>query len=162
MAKSAAELRKELVAAEERERAEARAKKEATPPSFEYWIMPAESRVTSSFGKRYDPTCLLYQIARRTTNREAAKAAGWSDDDMKEGSATYVYNIVTRRIVCAVGGGTTYINKSFTTETEDYADDTTFFHIGNYLAEYPGGGDITYLVEDFKAARKASSNGSGK
>jgi hypothetical protein len=31
------------------------------------------------------------------------------------------------------------------------------FHIGAYLAEYPGGGDITYIVENFKATRKAAT-----
>jgi hypothetical protein len=157
MAKSSAEIRKELLAAEERERAELRTRKEATRPAFEFWIRPAEVRGTFSFGKLYDPTCHLYEIRRTTTNREAASAVGWSDDDMREGSAVYVYNVVTRRIICAVGGGTMYINKSFIGETEDYADDTALFSIGSYLAEYPGGGDITYIVEDFKAARKASA-----
>jgi hypothetical protein len=157
MAKSAAEIRRELAIAEERERAELKAKKEATPPIFEFWIKPGEIKGTVSFGKLYDPTCHLYEIKRYTTNRAEAKAAGWADDDMREGGAIYVYNTATRRIICAVGGGTMYINRSFATEKEDYADDTAFFHIGMYLAEFPGGGDITYIVEDFKAARKANA-----
>jgi hypothetical protein len=156
--KSSADLRKELEVAEERERAEIRAKKEAVRPIFEYWVAPAETRITSSYGKLYDPTCLLYEIKRTTANRVAARVAGWTEDDMKEGSATYIYNIVTRRIVCAVGGGTIYINRALDS-AEDFADDTAFFHLGMYLAEYPGGGDITYIVEDFKANRKASANG---
>jgi hypothetical protein len=161
MAKSSAEIRRELLAAEERERAEARIKKEATRPQFEFWIAPAELRTETSFGKMYDPTCHQYEIRRTIMNREAASAAGWSDQDMKEGSAVYVYNVVTRRIVCAVGGGTLYINKAFPGEHEDYADDTAMFQIGSYLAEFPGGGDITYIVEDFKATRKAKLNGNG-
>jgi hypothetical protein len=158
MAKSSAEIRRELLAAEERERNEARIKKEATRPAFEFWIAPAETRATTSFGKMYDPTCHQYEISRKVMNREAASAAGWSDADMKEGGATYVYNTVTRRIICAVGGGTIYINKAFDTP-EDYADDTAMFQIGAYLAEFPGGGEITYIVEDFKAARKSQLNG---
>lgn len=158
MARSAAEIRKELVAAEERERAELRAKREATRPRFEYWITPAKIRATTSFGKLYDPTCLLYELQRKTVNRDEAKAAGWSDDDLREGSAVYLYNVVTRRVVCAVGGGTMYIGRSFN-QAEDYADDTAFFQIGAYLAEYPGGGDITYIVEAFKETRKATGNG---
>jgi hypothetical protein len=157
MAKSSAEIRRELEAAETRERAEQKTRKEATPPRFEYWIMPGEIKGTVSYGKLYDPTCHLYELKRHVTNREDARAVGWSDDDMREGSAIYVYNTATRRIICAVGGGTMYINRKFPGDPEDYADDTTFYHIGMYLAEFPGGGDITYLVDDFKAARKASA-----
>jgi hypothetical protein len=157
MAKSSAEIRKELEAAEARERAEQKTRKEATPPQFEYWVVPAKISGNNSYGKLYDPTCHLYDIDRRTTNREDARAVGWKDDDMKEGKATYLYNTVTRRIVCMVGGGTSYINKSFFGEPEDYADDTAFFHLGAYLAEFPGGGDITYIVDLFKEARKTAN-----
>jgi hypothetical protein len=159
MAKSSADIRKELEAAEARERAEQKTRKEATPPQFEYWIVPTKINGNSSYGKLYDPTCHLYDIDRRVINREDARAVGWTDSDMKEGRATYLYNTVTRRIIGMVGGGTSYINRSFVGEPEDYADDTAFFHLGTYLAEYPGGGDITYIVDDFKAARKAASNG---
>lgn len=154
--KSSADLRKELQAAEERERAANQARKEACPPQFEYWVSHANPSSTTSYGKLYDPTCFLYEIARTVTNRDDARAVGWTDDDMREGSATYLYNVVTRRIVCAVGGGTTYINRSLS-NPEDFADDTAFFQIGNYLAEFPGGGNITYIVEAFKADRKAAS-----
>lgn len=158
--RTAAEIRKELEAAEQRERDETRARKWATPPQFEYWIVPAKLRATTSFGKLYDPTCLLYELKRTISNRTEARSAGWADDDLREGSATYLYNVVTRRIVCAVGGGTVYVGRSMGMEQEDFADDTAFFHIGNYLAEYPGGGEITYIVEAYKAARKESaSNG---
>jgi hypothetical protein len=158
-AKTAAELRQELVAAEDRERAESRSRKEATPPRFEYWVTPANPTRTSSYGKLYDQTCFLYELKRTITNREDARAVGWTDDDMKEGTGTYLYNTVTRRIVGAVGGGTFYITNNVPFGAEDFADDTAFFHIGAFLAEFPGGGDITYIVEDFKAARKAASNG---
>jgi hypothetical protein len=154
--KSSVELRKELAAAEERERAEIRARKEAVRPIFEYTIMPTEGSNTASYSKLYDPTCLLYEIRRTTANRVAARVAGWTEDEMKEGGGTYLYNVVTRRIICALGGGTLYINKSLT-GPEDFADDTAMFHIGAYLAEYPGGGDITYIVENFKATRKAAT-----
>jgi hypothetical protein len=154
--RSSAELRRELQVAEEREKAEARARKETARPVFEYWVTPAETREMTSFGKMYDPTCLQYKIERTTANREDARAVGWADADMKDGGATYIYNVVTRRIVCAVGGGTLYINKAFAPETEDFADDTALFQIGAYLAEFPGGGDITYIVENFKATRKAN------
>lgn len=156
--KSSEALRRELAEAEAREKAAIKARKEATPPKFEFWVTPATPSVTSSYGKLYDPTCLLYTIERRCANREDARANGWTEDEMKEGSATYIYNVVTRRIICAVGGGTMYINRSFD-NPEDFEDDTAFFYLGEYLAKYPGGGDITYIVEAFQAARKTSTNG---
>jgi hypothetical protein len=160
MAKSSAEIRKELAAAEAREILEKKAKKEATQPKFEYWINPATPVSTNVFYKTYDPTCLLYEISRRVINRDEAKAAGWDDIDLKEGGATYLYNIVTRRIVCAVSGGTIYINTNvWDSKHDDYADDMAMYDIGGYLAQFPGGGDITFIIEEFKAARKAASNG---
>jgi hypothetical protein len=106
----------------------------------------------------YDPTCHLYELRRTTANREDARAVGWSEDDMKDGGGIYLYNVVTRRVVCAVGGGTIYVNKA-STLPDDFADDMAMFQIGAFLAEYPGGGDITWIVEAYKEARKASSNG---
>lgn len=159
MSKTSADIRKELAAAEARERAETLARKETTKPQFEYWIAPAKVSETASYGKLYDPTCCLYELKRTTLNFEDARAVGWTEDDMREGTATYLYNIVTRRVVCAVGGGTTYINRSFGAGPEDFEDDTAFYHLGGYLAQYPGGGDVTYIVEAFQVARKAASNG---
>lgn len=160
MARSVSDIKKELLAAEERERTETRARKEATPPKFEYWIVPANIKGTRSFDKLYDPTCLLYELNRKVMNKDDARAVGWADNDMTEGSGIYLYNIVTRRIVCAVGGGTYYIGTSnIWNGADDFADDTALFRLGGYLAEFPGGGNITYIVEDFKAERKASSNG---
>jgi hypothetical protein len=166
--KSAAELRRELEQAEARERLEKKAKKDQTPPKFEYWITPADRSPNGqfSYGKLYDPTCLLYTLERRITNKDAAKAAGWDDSDMREGSAVYLYNVVTRRIVCAVGGGQIYISCNAPFGAEDYADDTAMYQIGAYLAEFPGGGEISWIYEQYRAdrkhtqeANKASSNG---
>jgi hypothetical protein len=159
--KSSAEIRRELALAEEREHNEKEARRKANPPKFTYWIVPASPEHDASFiyGKLYDPTCHLYSIERRITNKDAAKAAGWPDLDLREGSATYVYNVVTRRIICAVGGGTVYISCGNGFDREDYADDNAMFAIGNYLAEYPGGGEITWIYEQFRAERKLAANG---
>lgn len=159
--KSSAELRRELEAAETRERAALAAKRAATRPEFEYWVTPVafgnEGRF--SFGKVYDPTCHLYEIRRECSNRDAALAAGWQEDEIREGSAIYLFNIVTRRIICAVGGGTLYIGPN---GQDDGADDTAMFAIGGYLAEYPGGGMISWVVDDFKTARRNANEVSAK
>jgi hypothetical protein len=160
--KSSAELRRELAEAEAREKAAIKARKTATPPKFEFWITPAQYATDGSyiFGKTYDSTCHLYVIERRCSNKEDARAVGWTDDELKEGSATYLYNVVTRRIICAVGGGTVYIRATNGFDKEDFADDHAFFAIGAYLAEYPGGGDITYIYDAYRVERKLeSSNG---
>src|SRR5215472_15281412 len=154
--KSAAELRKELEAAETREAAAIKAKRIATRPVFEYWVTPVafgnEGRF--SFGKIYDPTCHLYEIRRECANRDEALTAGWEEDEIREGSAIYLFNVVTRRIICAVGGGTIYISPN---GQDDSADDAAMFAIGGYLAEYPGGGKVSWVVEEFKAARKTAT-----
>src|SRR5215469_9904638 len=142
--KSSAELRRELAEAEQREKAAIKARKAATPPTFEYWVTPVSfgNEGRFSFGKVYDPTCHLYEIRRECANKDAALAAGWEEEELKEGSATYLFNVVTRRIVCAVGGGQLYISPD---GTDDYADDAAFYAIGGYLAEYPGGGKISWI-----------------
>jgi hypothetical protein len=161
--KSSADLRRELAEAEARERAAIKARKAATPPKFEFWITPAQYAADGSyiFGKTYDPTCLLYVIERRCSNKEDARAVGWSDDELKEGSATYLYNVVTRRIICAVGGGTIYISTLHGLDKNDYADDQAFFAIGAFLAEYPGGGEITWLYDIYRAERKLEGSTNG-
>lgn len=162
--KSTADLRKELELAEAREREAAKARKEATLPKFEFWVTPVPfgDDPNWSFGKLYDPTCHLYAVERRCVNREDARAVGWDEIELKEGSATYLYNTVTRRIVCAVGGGTVYVASSKLSGANDFADDTAFFEIGEYLARYPGGGEITWIYETYRAERKAASSNSNK
>jgi hypothetical protein len=105
--------------------------------------------------KLYDPTCQLYEITRKTLNVEEAKAAGHDEWSLRGGGMLYIWNSVTHKIVSSVGGGTVYIGSAWPLN-EDGADDEAFDLIGEFLVERTAGGDITEIVNEFLAKRRAS------
>ena len=161
MARSAEDLRRELAEAERRERESMSASKNATQPKFRVIVkpyrQPDNGNNRNPYHKIYDPTVRMYAIERTCLNEQEAIAAGWSQEDVSSGGSIYLYNVATRRIICPIGGGTSYIHRGvkppFGIEV-DYADDAAFYRIGNFLAEYPGGGDITAAYEDFLTERR--------
>jgi hypothetical protein len=148
--KTVAELRKELRQAEEREHQDAKARKLVVPIKYRFTILPA----TESHTKVYDPACRLYAIHGEVVNREEALAAGHYDESMRGGGMVYVYNTLTRAIVCSTGGGTIWISDAWYPKDLDGADDRAFDEVNRFLEAYPEGGDITDIVERFRASRR--------
>jgi hypothetical protein len=144
--KKVAELREALSQAEAQEAAENEVRKLQTPPRFRYTIRP-DSR-NAFFDKMYDSTCLRYIIRRACLNEFEARAAG--HHNINGGQMVYIFNTVTSRIICSVGGGTSYIVSSY---ADDGADDQAFTDIGQFLKSNPNGGVITTIVDEFRARR---------
>lgn len=155
--KTVAELREELRQAEALEATKLGDLRKNTPVQYRYTIMPNYNDRTANFDKVYDSTCLSYVIKRWTLNAIEAKAAGHGDHSLRSGSMTYMYNTVTGKIICAVGGGTSFIGPRFG-GLQDRADDQAFSDIGKFLRMYPDGGDITSIVDEFLAVRKLTKN----
>ena len=140
----------ELKAAEAEEAAERKAQREAVKISYRYDILPA---MHNRWDRIYDSTCTLYKLARTTVNADEAKAAGHPEYDLRDGYAIYLYNKANHRIVCSVGGGTMYISSRLGSP-DDAADIIAFSEIGMFLADHPEGGDITGIVERYRALRR--------
>jgi hypothetical protein len=143
------QLRAELMAAEAAEASLKEDRKLATPVRYSFRITPAESR--AGWDRLYDSTCKLYTIKRHVLNRDEAKAAGHNEWALQEGSARYLFNTVTNRIICSVSGGTMYVSDGLV--SNDGADDIAFEQIGLFLHRHPTGGDITEYIEQFQATR---------
>lgn len=151
MTQSVEELRRQLREAEALEVQEREARRKATPVRCQYLIAPASRRNT--FDKLYDETCHTYTIERVILNKAEAEAAGHQDWELRAGGMNYLFNSGTGKIVCALGGGTSYISERWNGEN-DGADVEAMEAIGQFLDANPNGGDITKIVETFQACRQ--------
>ena len=149
--KSVADLRAELMAAEQAEAVIRQQRLLETPVRYQYFIAPADK--LGHFGKMYDDTCVKYTLVRVILNMDEAKAVGHHEWDLSGGGMSYLYNKVSHRIVCAIGGGSAYISDNWNGPS-DGADDEAFWRIGYFLEACPNGGDITGIVEDYLEARR--------
>ena len=111
MTQSVEELRRQLREAEALEVQEREARRKATPVRCQYLIAPASRRNT--FDKLYDETCYTYTIERVILNKAEAEAAGHQDWELRAGGMNYLFNSGTGKIVCALGGGTSYISENW-------------------------------------------------
>jgi hypothetical protein len=140
------QLRAELNEAIRAEDVAQQERRASVPIEFSYWVRPADGH--RHFGKIYDSSCVLYRIGRTCLNRDEAKAVGHPEHEMSEGAMDYIYNRLTDKIVCSVGGGTTYIG-TWGKQHED-AEVAAIERISDLIKYQPEGGDITAIIEDFK------------
>jgi hypothetical protein len=150
--KTSAQLREELAKAELRERTAKGDAIKATPVVFTYSILPTRQSGVR-YHKLYDDSIQLYEFRRHCMNKEEAKAAGHSTHEYQEGGATWLYNTLSEKIICSVGGGTMFISADwFARQREDkhQLDDIAFEAIGAFLSEHPEGGDITEIVTSYR------------
>jgi len=153
------ELRAELRKAEALQEQEIKERRKTFKVRYRYQIRPYDRN--STFDKIYDPTCLRYRLSRTCLNREEAKAAGYNDFELTDGSMSYMFNTVTGKIICATGGGTSYISERWNTTEKDGADDWAFEQIGEFLTICPYGGDITAIVEAYLERRASGTQDNG-
>lgn len=148
--RSVAEIKAELAQAQEREQANAKRVREQTPVVYKFTIKPVNSQ--RLFDRMYDDTCKLYEIRREVQNRTEAQAVGHHEWELRDGGMRYVYNTKTTKIVCSVGGGTSYISPNWNGPDDEY-DGIAFDQIARFIVKNPDGGDITDIVKEFQEAR---------
>lgn len=147
MTRSIEEIRAELREAEALDAEARKAKRESTPVVRRFTIKPHEPR--HFVEEMYDSDCLLYMIKAEVVNLEEAKTAGHPEHDLRAGGMVYVYNTMTGKIVCGVGGGTIWISQSLNGENKRSAF-MAMGKIGEFLGEHPEGGDITDIVNEHR------------
>lgn len=138
------EMRARLEEAE-RKLAEAEALRKQNTPIVE--IFKIECVVPNRYNQIMDPTCVMYNLSRTIGNYAEAEDAGHEEYKLREGSQNYLYNTSTMMIVCAVGGGTSYVNAGIGDEKSD-SHLIAFKEIGDFIAASGGeGGDVTQIVK---------------
>jgi len=149
---SAAELRRRLREAEERERAEADSLRLLHPPRHRYFVRPTARLYHDRI---FDPTCRYVDIGRECLNRDEAKEFGHSDWECNDGSMSWVFNEGTGCLICPVGGGSQYIYIGTGASDERrraWAD--AMVQISRLIAQQMGEGwdvDITDIAKEFFA-----------
>lgn len=149
--KTAAELLTELHEAKRREAREREERKNAFEVKFRYDIRPHTRN--AMFDKIYDPTCVLYRLGRTCLNKDDAYEVGYQDHELAPNGSSYLFNTVTHKIICAIGGGTIFITQRWDAKENDGADDRAFEKIGRFLESSPEGGDITDIVQEYHSQR---------
>jgi len=153
---SVEELRRQLREAEALEAQAREERRRQTPVRYQYFIALASRR--NSFDRLYDDTIVQYHIERVILNKAEAEAAGHQDWELRADGINYLFNKGTGKIICTLGGGTSYISERWNGEN-DGADVEAFEAISQFLDEHPNGGDITPIVETFQASRRNNEEG---
>ena len=144
-AKTTAELRAELRAAELREAAERQARTKETPVIRRFTISPTE-RKGRFHDELFDPACRFYDLDCEVTNRAEAIEAGHPEHDLRGGGMTYVFNTLSGSIVCGTGGGTIWVSAGWDAKNAESAQ-LCMGAISAFIVAHPEGGDITDLVD---------------
>ena len=131
-----AELESMLAEARRVEQAAAKARREAVVPEYRFTVEPA----SDNWDRLHDNTCRFYRLIGEITNEEALREVGAMVP--QGGAMKYVYNSGTGKIVCAVGGGTSWP-----------LTDEGWGLIGDLIAVNPNGGDVTWIVNQFRDRR---------
>jgi hypothetical protein len=150
MTRSIEEIERELAEAKRQAQLEKEAVAATVPPEWRYEIKPVESR--DSFDRLFDDTMRLYVISGTCVNRAEAEAVG--NHVSPNGQMRYLYNTVTEKLVCSVGGGTIYVSNPWRPTLRDYQAET-MEKLSLFVTKNPLGGDITRIVEAHREATKS-------
>ena len=148
MTRSIEEIEAELREAKQQEKLAKAALAAATPPKYVFEVALVEN--PTSWDRLFDDTMRLYVISGTCVNREDATKAG--NHVAPDGSMRYIFNTHTYKLVCSVGGGTSYVSR-WHFDGPDYEADT-MGKISDFLLHNPEGGDITHIIEAHRAAQK--------
>ena len=121
--------------------------REATPVVRRFIILSHNPRRFSE--EMYDDNCRLYELRAEIMNAEEAKAAGHSEHEFRAGGITYIFNMLSGRIVCSTGGGTIWVGSGLNEPSRESAR-RAMDKISEFLVEHPAGGDITDIVNEHR------------
>jgi hypothetical protein len=131
-----AQVRLEALRAEENYRKEGRRK--AVKPVYEFTLTPSNK----PYDKIFDPSCRLYELSGRVTNKAALAESGQSVNLLFEGGMKYIFNGATGKFVMSTGGGSIFMSCQEGWDT-----------LSNFILRNPEGGDVTVLVEVHRNCR---------
>lgn len=140
------ELEQLLKEAKAAEAAEARAKLDAVPPIWRFYVEPS----TRAYEKLYDENCVWYRVYATCTNLEEAREAGHGLAIEASGKGMdYVFNKLSGKIVLSSGGGHVWLGFGSSEPAHLWAIE----QVSEFIVRYPEGGDITAIVEQYRRAR---------
>ena len=126
---------RELEQAAQREREE---RQKATKPKRKFTLTQVERNTNRlSFDAWFDPNCVCYSLSCEVLNAEELKAVGHGSWTYSGGSMRYVFNLLSNKLVCSIGGGTIY-----------FGDQETADKISDFIRRNPQGGDISDLIPE--------------
>lgn len=148
MTRSIEEIEAELREAKRQQKLAQEQLAATVPPKYVFTVEPVKN--PNSWDRLFDDTMKLYVISGTCVNREESATAG--NYVAPDGSMRYVYNTRTYKLVCSVGGGTSYVSRWHFDGTDYEAE--TMQKISDFLLHQPEGGDITDIIEAHRAAQK--------
>lgn len=141
------EIRAELAEAEAREKEERQRIRNSVQPQVRFTVfVPQDTHVS---GRIWDDTITVYRVEAEVLNKKELKEVGRSAD---EGGMSYYFNTLTGKLICPTSGGTLYFH-SFSKREDTEASEVARGEIEAFIAENPEGGDITSIIEKYKATR---------
>ena len=136
------QLRAMLREAEAAERKAAEDAKAAFVPVFTFTLTPDARQ--GGFDRLFEGSgCTYYRLHGTLVNADEAKAVG---STVEGGGASYLYNELNNRFVGIMGGGRLWLSNGAFAEDED-----AWKALSGYIKDNPEGGDVTNLVNDFRA-----------
>jgi hypothetical protein len=148
MTRSIAEIRAELEAAEKLEREQKLAQQNAVKPVYKFTIFPTPEQ---RFDRLFDDTMQLFTIKGECLNNDELEAVGKRAES--SGQMKYLFNTATGKLVCSLGGGTSYIGNGFTKSDRDFEAEVMGY-ISTFLKLHSQGGDITHLINAHREAKR--------
>jgi hypothetical protein len=135
--RSVEEIEAELRAARMKERLELEEKQKAVKPIYTFTLI--QSTLGYDTKEVFDSSCVLYILSGTVTNKEELIAV---HKIPFEGSMRYLFNTLSGKFVMAVSGGSIFIS-----------DPLCFTQLSKFVQEYPGGGDVTTIVNLYREGK---------
>lgn len=143
-----AELEAELARLRREQDDEARARRDAVPPRYEYLLVP----VNPTHDKVADPSCRYYRLEGVVINADELHAVGAKVP--QSGGMNYLFNTLSGRFVLSVGGG--YVHLYLVDQFGRKAESEAFRELEILLHGAPEAThDVTDIVERAHAKREA-------
>lgn len=127
-------LREQLKAAEEEERAERKARADSVEREWKFtWELVTEPRLLCFDRLRPDCGVTKWHLKGETVNKQECLDVGKHEQDLRDGGMMYFVNTLNNRIITSTGGGHLFIS-----------DAHSFFHGAEDKAERIEDGDRIY------------------
>ena len=140
-----ARLEQELRDAKKRASDEMAARKAEVEKVYRYTL----SIDTKPYDVMLDDTVLKYRLEGEIVNLDQCIEAGYSESELKVGGHTYLFNTLSSRFICGIGGGYVYLGFD-----RDEGTRERFERLAEWVVDNPEGGDVTDLVNELRKGMK--------
>ena len=114
-------------------------------PEWKYTILLSDSK----WDRLYDDSVQRFTLEGMMVNREEWEAVGNASGHFGDGGHDLLFNTHSGKIICMTGGGTIHIG--FGRDKKDTEHLIAIQELGLFLQSNPEGGDVTHIVNEYKA-----------